>query len=62
MIGLVLHLLVRATPALVLASIVTMLVILAIVFSFIPMVALRFMLRMDAFGRFGWKRGIYGLF
>lgn len=63
MIGLVLHLLVRATPApLVFASVVTMLVVLAVVFSFIPMIALRLILCMDAFGGFGWKRGVHGLF
>lgn len=63
MIGLVLRLLLRATPApLVFASVVTMLVVLAVVLSFIPMIALRLLLRMDAFGGFGWKRGIRGLF
>lgn len=63
MIGLGLHLLLRATPApLIFTSVVTMLVVLAVVFSFIPMIALRFMLCMDAFGGFGWKRGIHRLF
>lgn len=63
MIGLVLRLLLRATPApLVFASVVTMLVVLAVVLSFIPMIALRLLLRMDAFGGFGWKRGIRGVF
>lgn len=63
MISLVLRLLLRATPApLVFASVVTMLVVLAVVLSFIPMIALRLLLRMDAFGGFGWKRGIRGLF
>jgi hypothetical protein len=63
MIGLVLHLLVRAAPAtLVFTSVVTMLVVLAIVFSLIPMITLRLMLCMDTLGGFGWKRGVHGLF